>query len=89
MRHSFRRAVHHIGSQSGLAPLAAFGGLDYRRMPDKRTPKEVVRDLGLQVGDTVRCPGGIVRPVRKITNNGDVYVKGMRPSVNVYALEKL
>jgi hypothetical protein len=59
-----------------------------RRQPDKRTEAQVVRELGLMVGQTVLCPDGVDRRIRKINSNGEVFVDGLRSKINVYALKK-
>ena len=57
--------------------------------PSKRTAAQVVRDLGLQQGHAIHCPDGVTREVKRITDNGVIYVKGSRKPIDVHALQKV
>ncbi len=57
-----------------------------RRQPDKRTEAQVVKELKLTVGKAVPCPDGVSRVIKRISGNGEVFVKGVRKKINVYAI---
>ncbi len=57
-----------------------------RRQPDKRTEAQVVKELKLTVGKAVPCPDGVSRVIKRISSNGEVFVKGVRKKINVYAI---
>ncbi|NCN52592.1 hypothetical protein GW943_02170 [Candidatus Parcubacteria bacterium] len=58
-------------------------GYDY---PIKRKPKDQIKKLGLERGQSIRMPDGIRRKIREITDDGRVFVFGLRHHINVYSI---
>jgi len=56
------------------------------RQPVRMTSREVVEQLGLVVGTIITCADGIARPIKRITGDGEVHVKGVNGKINVHAL---
>lgn len=73
-------AIDGLGAGYQPAPRRHFHG-----GPDKRTRQEVIQELNLIKDVKVRLQTGEERIIRRI-HNGEVYVYGLRDSVNVYGL---
>lgn len=73
-------AIEGLGSGYQPAPRRHFHG-----GPDKRTREQVIRELNLAKDVKVRLQTGDERIIRKV-HDGEVYVYGLRDSVNVYGL---
>ena len=76
-------AASYSGMSHGAVPMVPrqtkLGGL---------TPKQKVQELNLQVGMPVVMSDGVTRKIRRITNNGDVFVRGIRSRANVFTLRR-
>jgi hypothetical protein len=77
-----RAAIEDAGSPFGFSspPRKHFHG-----GPDRRTPSQVIAELGLVEGTVICLPGGLTKTVRKI-RGGEVFVVGVRQRVNVYGI---
>lgn len=82
-------SVDHVGGGSMTSEFGhgfVFAGMDF--LPEQKTAKQIIADLRLRRGVLICCTDGINRPVRKITDNGDVFVRGTRDKVDVHALRE-
>jgi hypothetical protein len=76
------------GVATGFAPSFKGRSRVFHGGPNRETPKQRVKRLGLVVGMLLHMPDGVSRVISKIDSNGDVFVKGLRGRVNIYELIK-